>query len=260
MIFITGADGFVGKALCKRLTTLCIPYKTLKGDMLNYKSVTKQMKDCDTVVHLAALVNMAEGEKKPFKYFHNNVEGTFSVVQAALKNNVKKFIILSSLSVVYNRRTTYALSKLIQEEIMNTYNNKMIMITFRSASIYDEEHGTIGWILKSKQLKIYGDGKQIRDFIHVFDVVDAIMLGIYWQRGGFRCDIGTGNGISMLELAEMSGKPYEMIPITNPTIDQCFSVANPVPAQELLGFKTKIDFRDFIKKWTWINKLKSEVF
>jgi len=256
MIFVTGAEGFVGSYLCRRLKKENIPFITSKGDIRKYKSIEKQMRECNVVIHLASLVNMTEGEKEPFKYFHNNVNGTFSVIQAALKNNVKKFVMLSSLSVVYNRRTTYALTKLIQEEIMNTYNNKMTMITFRSASIYDEEHGTIGWILKSKHLKIYGNGKQIRDFIHVSDIVDAILLAINWQRGGFRLDIGTGNGISMLELADMSGKPYEFVPNPIVKFDPLFSVANPVPAQELLGFKPKINYREFIEKWVWINKLK----
>lgn len=246
MIFITGTEGFIGSYLIKRLIKENIPFKMSKGDIRNYKSITKQMTGCDTVIHLAALKNMEEGEREPFKYFDNNVVGTFSVVQAALKTKIKKFILPSSLAVVYNRGSTYALTKILQEEILRTYYNKMTTIIFRITSVYDRNHGIIGWLLKSDDIKIYGDGSQVRDFIHVSDVVEALLLAIKWKGSGFTCDVGTGRGISIKELVELTGKSYKFIPSPNKEIDPPFSVANPVPAQKILGFTTRVPYRKYI--------------
>lgn len=248
MIFITGSDGFVGSKLVSKLKELKMEFKELKGDIRKYTNVKKQMKDCDIVIHLAILQNIMVGEEKQFEYWDVNVNGTFNVVQAALENGVEKFILISSLATVYTRNTTYGLTKVIQEEILKTYYKRMKFVILRSVSIYDGKHGTIGWLLNSRYPEIYGDGSQIRDFIHVQDIVKVLIQTINWNGGSFGCDLGTGRGISMRELVELVGKPYKFVPNPLEKIDPAFSVANPVPAQKILGFIAR-DYRGVIKKW-----------
>lgn len=202
---------------------------------------------CDTVIHLAGLHKIEDGEKDPDLFFKNNVNGTWNVLQAALENKVKKFIFVSSLAVAYNRRTTYAMTKIMQEEMLRTFSDRMTIITLRLASVYDEKHGTIGWLLNGTEpLNLYGDGEQVRDFIHVEDVSDAIICTLEWKKGGFTCDIGTGLGTTMKELANLAGRKYNLVSDPNPQFNPRFSVANPVPAQEILGFVPVIKYRDFI--------------
>lgn len=259
-VFITGVDykgkkGFIGSNLINFLESFPSEgsYVTLKGDMKNTNSVERQMlgRDgdvkCDTVIHLAGLHRIEDGQNNPDLFFKNNVDGTWSVLQAALRTKVKKFIFISSLAVVYNRRTTYAMTKIMQEEMIRTYSDKMTVITLRLASVYDREHGTIGWLLNNTEpLGLYGIGEQVRDFIHIEDVVDVIDQTLKWTKGGFTCDIGTGLGTSMIELAKLAGRKYTLIPDPNPQFNPSFSVANPVPAQEILGFVPYIKYRDFI--------------
>lgn len=246
-IFLTGSDGFIGGYLIKRLKRKKIDYKTLEGDMRNYNSVVEQISGCDTVVHLAALHHLANGQKFPDLFFDNNVNGTWCVVQASLINKIRKFILTSSLAVQDNRGTTYALTKKVQEEILHTYDGKITNIILRLASVYNTTHGTIGWVLKSKELKIYGLGDQVRDFVHVSDVVDAIMIAIQRNWGnGFTCDIGTGHGISMLDLAKLSGKPFKHVDSPIAEFDPPFTVANPVPAQRIMGFTAKVNYKEYL--------------
>ena len=124
-VFITGVNfedkrGFIGSHLVDYLSSINYPYVTLEGDILKTNSVTKQMRNCDTVIHLAGLHKIDDGEKDPNLFFQTNVNGAWSILQAALKNKVKKFIFPSSLAVVYNRRTTYAMTKMIVEEMLQT--------------------------------------------------------------------------------------------------------------------------------------------
>ena len=252
-VFITGVNfedkrGFIGSHLVDYLSSINYPYVTLEGDILKTNSVTKQMRNCDTVIHLAGLHKIDVGENDPNLFFQTNVNGTWSILQAALKNKVKKFIFPSSLAVVYNRRTTYAMTKMIVEEMLQTYGDRMTFIMFRLASVYDEEHGTIGWLLNAHEpINLYGDGKQVRDFVHVDDVSEVFARALMWdKRQSFRCDVGTGRGSTMISLAELARVKYNLVPDPNPQFNPPFNVANSVTSQETLGWVPQVDFRDFI--------------
>lgn len=255
-IFVTGAtgykkSGFIGSEVVKFLYEYGYEYKCLKGDMRNAKLVTKQMAGCSIVIHLAGFHNIEQGEKDPDFFFNNNVVGTWTVVRAALKNKVKKFIFASSLSVAYNRRTTYAMTKMMQEEMLQTYSDRMTVIIMRLASVYDKTHGTIGWLLSDPKnvINIYGTGQQVRDFVHVSDVAIAIGRAVMWAGGGFTCDIGTGKGSTMVSLAQVAGRKYRLVKSPMPQFDPIFLVANPVQTQAVLGFYPRINYVDFILKY-----------
>lgn len=253
-VFITGVNykdktGFVGSHLVKYLASFNYPYKIAEGDILNTKAMTKQMAGCDAVIHLAGLHNMDDGESDPDSFFKTNVDGTWSVLRSALKNKVKKFIFSSSLAVVYNRRSTYAMTKMLIEEMLQTYGDRMTFIIFRFASIYDENHGTIGWLLNSdKPINIYGNGTQVRDFVHVDDVAEVFARALTWNKPqSFRCDVGTGRGSSIVELADLAGVQYNLIPDPNVHINPPFTVANSADIQQILGWTPQVDFKDFIR-------------
>lgn len=105
MIFITGANGFVGKFLCNELAKRNILFKA--GTRDTYGDITKQvdwaplLSGCDSIVHLAARVHvMDEKDNDPLLAFRKmNVEATISLASAAKKSGVKRFIFLSSIKV-----------------------------------------------------------------------------------------------------------------------------------------------------------------
>jgi nucleoside-diphosphate-sugar epimerase len=99
-ILITGSSGFIGKELIKHLSNKhkIIEYDLAnRQDILNYSQLKKEMKNCDIVVHLAAL--RKPYDDKTFKdYFENNCLGTYNVAQAAVECKVKRLIYASSTS------------------------------------------------------------------------------------------------------------------------------------------------------------------
>jgi nucleoside-diphosphate-sugar epimerase len=104
-IFITGANGFVGKHLTSELKKRNIDFvpgeRALYGDLVTQNSWETILKDCSSIVHLAARVHvMNEKDNDPLKAFKAlNVEATLNIAQAAKKLGVKCFIYISSIKV-----------------------------------------------------------------------------------------------------------------------------------------------------------------
>jgi len=110
-VFITGADGFVGRHLQKILKEKNISFiagnRALYGDISTQKNWHKFLIDCEAVVHLAARVHvMNETEDDPLIAFRNyNVKATTELAKAAKSAGVKRFIFISSVKV--NGEETY---------------------------------------------------------------------------------------------------------------------------------------------------------
>jgi nucleoside-diphosphate-sugar epimerase len=99
-IFITGSSGYIGSELIKRISRKyeIVKYDLKEGnDILDFSNLKKAMKNCQIVVHLAA-IRRPEETKTFLDYFRVNCQGTLNVVQAAVENNVKRIIYTSSTS------------------------------------------------------------------------------------------------------------------------------------------------------------------
>ncbi|MBW6451769.1 MAG: NAD(P)-dependent oxidoreductase [DPANN group archaeon] len=97
-IFITGSSGYVGSELIKQLSSKheIVTFDLKQNqDILNFKQLEDAMKNCDIVIHLAAI--RGPDETKSFQdYFDLNCKATLNVAQASIKNKVKKLIYSSS--------------------------------------------------------------------------------------------------------------------------------------------------------------------
>ena len=242
MIYVTGADGFVGSHLCWKLQAEGIEFKRMQCGLLSYPLLLKELKGCDIIVHLAALKDIEEGEKYPFHYFQNNVEGTFALVKAALENKVERIVFASSLAAKYTP-STYGLTKRLSEQIIAYYAESTNPVSLRFASIWDKDHGTIALFRKLDPITIYGNGWQKRDFVHVSDAVEALLMGCYTLSGCY--DVGSGEGITINDLAHLYGK--EVVHKWDRDPGPPYSVANPSHFPP--GWKPKINFRDVIQEW-----------
>jgi len=97
-ILITGSKGYLGKPLVERLSKdhTIIEYDLVDGkNILNYDQLKREMKDCNIIIHLAAIPK--PDENKTFDdYLQINCMGTLNVVKAAIENKIKKMIYASS--------------------------------------------------------------------------------------------------------------------------------------------------------------------
>src|SRR3989338_10916090 len=112
-VFVTGATGFIGSNLVRKLlklrykVTIFVPknsnhpflknlkIKRIEGDIRDYDALSKAIKGCDYAFHLAAIINP---EKK--ELFDVNVNGTENVMKVCLNSGIKKVVHVSSTSVL----------------------------------------------------------------------------------------------------------------------------------------------------------------
>ena len=212
-----------------------------KLDICDYEFTRDLYNDVDYVFHLAAESRLQPAIKNPINAVTKNAVGTCTVLQCAREAGVKK-VIYSSTSSAYglnkfpNYETDpndclnpYSVSKVSGEELCKLYNSLygLKTIIFRYFNVYGERSPTtgqyapvIGVFLRQKNsnqpLTIVGDGEQRRDFVHVLDVANANLMAALANLDdecyGQVYNIGSGENISILEIAQMISEDYIHIP------------------------------------------------
>jgi len=169
----------------------------IKADLNDSSKLKDCMKNVDVVYHLAANSDIRCGGQNPDLDFKNTLLTTKNVLDAMIYNDVKK-IFFSSTSAVYGDRpgislkedigglapvSYYGAAKLASEALISSYvhMNDMNALVFRFPNVIGLRltHGVIFDFIKklkndSKKLEILGDGNQVKEYIHVHDLVSAI--------------------------------------------------------------------------------------
>jgi UDP-glucose 4-epimerase len=264
-ILITGGAGYIGSHITESLIdrkynviildNLKTGHKRLinqkanfiKGDINNKKLVNNIIKkyNIQTIIHLAAYLNIGEAEKNNLKYWNNNVKGTENLLSACKKSNIKNFIYSSSCSIYgnitgsVNERAKpnphgyYSYTKFKGEELIKKYAKKSkykyaILRYFNVAGASSsgkigqiESHGqlikniAIQSLKKNPVIKIFGnnyptrDGTCIRDYIHVSDLADIHIAGLEYlekNKKSFILNCGYGKGYSVQEIVNIFKK------------------------------------------------------
>ena len=242
-ILVTGGAGFIGYHLCKRLSELTsdltiydnlssgkkenvtdVPKaKFVKGDILDLKKLCS-LEKADLIYHLAAQVVVPYSMENPLEDFETNAKGTIQVLEKVRKDDAK--LVFASSAAVYGNPTVfptpeeygfhpfscYGLSKVVGEEYCQMYQNQygLDITIMRFANVYGSRcHGVIHDFLDKiaknpDKLEIIGTGLQSRDFVHVSDVVDALVkVGSDDSANGKTYNIGYGTTTTIIDLAKM---------------------------------------------------------
>ncbi|MEM2099027.1 MAG: NAD-dependent epimerase/dehydratase family protein [Candidatus Bathyarchaeia archaeon] len=242
-ILVTGGAGFIGFHLCKKLTDFCtnvtiydnlssgklenvhdVPKaKFIKGNILNLKELCSTEKT-DLIFHLAAQVVVPYSMENPLEDFETNAHGTLNVLEKARKDDAR--LVFASSAAVYGNPTKfptpedygfnpfscYGLSKVVGEQYCKMYMSQygLDITILRFANVYGPRcHGVIHDFLDKLErnptkLEIIGTGLQSRDFVHVSDVVDALILAATRDNAvGQTYNIGFGKTIKIIDLAKM---------------------------------------------------------
>tara|TARA_Y100001970_G_C14214071_1_gene848619 strand:+ start:289 stop:1302 length:1014 start_codon:yes stop_codon:yes gene_type:complete len=200
----------------------------LGGDILQTDILDEAMKNIDIVFHLSALW-LLHCHDYPRSAFHVNIEGTFNVLEACVKHNVKKLIYSSSASVygdaielpmkedhIYNNKTFYGASKIAGEHMCRAFYHRygLDYLGLRYMNVYgprQDYKGTyIAVIMKILDRLdqglppiVYGDGSQAYDFIYVKDVARANICALKSNSTDAFYNIGSGTQTTIKELAEL---------------------------------------------------------
>jgi UDP-glucose 4-epimerase len=231
-----------------------------------------RFEDYDIIYHLACYPRSLSFDN-PRRDVEVNVIGTLNVLELAKRNGAK--IIFPSNSGIYdtskmpidetspdNPKTPYDLDKLQAENYLKlykeTYGTKYVI--FRLATVYGPRQRTsLMWkpvvmefitkLMLGKAPTIYGDGKQTRDFIHVRDVVKALILAMYSDRAeGETMVLGTGRETSINELYGLISKLMNVSIPPNYAPERVGEIRrmryDSRKAQNLLGWKAEVSLEE----------------
>ncbi|WP_420222947.1 UDP-glucose 4-epimerase GalE [Pediococcus acidilactici] len=271
-----------------------------EGDIRNHvflKGVFDR-ENIDTVVHFAAFSIVPESMEKPLKYFDNNTAGMVALLEEMRDHDVKR-IIFSSTAATYgvpekspieetDRQAPinpYGESKLMMEKIIRwadqAYGIKFVALRyFNVAGAYPdgsigEDHGPETHLTpiilqvaagQRDQLKIFGDdyntpdGTNVRDYVHVLDLVDAHILAINYLKAGNDSDVfnlGSSTGFSVKQMVEaareVTGEPIPTEIAERRPGDPDSLIAASKKARDVLQWRPQYDdVKEIIQTaWNW---------
>jgi dTDP-glucose 4,6-dehydratase len=203
-------------------------YKFIKGDIVNPKTVHAAARGVDLIINFAAESHVDRSIVKPSTFVITNVLGTQVLLDAALKNKVKRFHHVSTDEVFgelplnskkkfdeetsYDPRSPYAASKAASDHLVYSYHatyglNVTITNTSNNYGPFQDPEKfiprSITNLIDGIPIKIYGDGKHVRDWLYVEDHVRAIDVVIRKGESGQTYLVGAGGAdIKNLDVAK----------------------------------------------------------
>ena len=280
-VIVTGGAGFIGANLCKKLVSL--GHRVISLDNYSTGSFDNQVKgayyfnadicdkskleiigDADVVYHLAALARIQPSFLYPKLYFNSNVVGTFNLCDACQKNSVP--IILSGSSSHHSGKfkNPYTFTKDVSEELLTLYdkifNLKQSVARFYNVygpkQLVDGPYCTVVGVFmnqyeEKQDITITWDGEQRRDFTHVYDIVNGLILSgeklVDGEVNGQFFELGSGENYSINQLAEAFGE-HPKVKIPKRPGEMRETLCTDTLANELLGWEPKENLIKWVKE------------
>lgn len=275
-ILVTGGAGFIGTNLIKKLIkqgydiTSVDNYSTglSSNHQPGVKYVDFDIRDIndysgwipfDVVFHLAAIARIQPSFDDPYNYFTTNANATFKLAKYCSDNDIPLIYAGSSSHHSGKFKNPYTFSKDIGEEIIKLYQTHFNLNASiaRFYNVYGPHQLTEGgyttligaWeklIEQNQPLVIYGTGYKRRDFTHVDDIVDALILILAKQAWGHIFELGRGKNYSVNEIASMFGK--SVIHKEDKPGEAESTLCDNKLAKKILGWNPKLNIKDYICK------------
>ncbi|MBQ3667096.1 MAG: SDR family NAD(P)-dependent oxidoreductase [Elusimicrobiaceae bacterium] len=302
---ITGGAGFIGSHIVQELvkhgqhvTVLdnlsCGTLENLasvrdkitfiQADVGDFHALLKACQGIDYVLHLAALISVADSMAKPQETARINLGGTVNVLEAAKQCGVKR-VVFSSSAAVYGTRpelpykedtpadcqSPYAWSKQASEVLCRLYTKvygleTVILRYFNVFGNGQNANSAYAAVIakfmqlaaQNKPLAIDWDGLQSRDFVNIADVIQATLLAADKGVCGEIYNVASGRTYTLLELADtiekVSGHKLERISRPKRPGDVHESSAD-IRKIKALGYKPSVTLEEGLKEM-WADKMK----
>ena len=307
LFLITGGAGFIGSNLVEAILNMgykvrCLDdlstgrkenvdmflknpqYEFIKGDIKNFETCLKACEGVDYVLNQAAWGSVPRSIEMPVFYCANNILGTVNMMEAAVRNNVKKFVYASSSSVygdepnlpkIEGREgkplSPYALTKMCDEEWAKQYKKHYGLDTYglRYFNVFGRRQNPDGvyaavipkfikQLLKNERPTINGDGMQSRDFTYIENVIEANLRACLApsEASGEAYNIAYGGREYLIDvynsLCSVLQKDIEPIYAPERAGDIKHSNADISKAKKLLGYSPEYSFKRGIQEAiTW---------
>ena len=302
-VFITGGAGFIGSHIADQMiaagaaeivvlddfvrgrrenlaeASAAGNVRIVEGDVRDADLVDSLTAGCDYVFHQAAL-RITQAAEEPVRAIQVMINGTQTVIEAALRHGVKKLLAASSASVYgepsylpmdeghpFNNRTLYGAAKIANEQILRSYADMhgLDYLMLRPFNVYGPRMDVFGvytevmirWLerlARNEAPVIFGDGLQTMDFIYVEDLAREYVLASASDVTDEVMNAGSGVETSLRDLCVMlcaaAGKPgvqpvFEPPRKVNPVTRRQASIDK---ARDLLGFTTTTSLDEGLRK------------
>ena len=277
-IMVTGGAGFVGTNLIKRL--LKDGHNVVSLD--NYSTGTEDnhqegctyhdvdirdvvdfgyfMEKPDVIYHLAAIARIQPSFKNPAPTLEVGILGTMNILEWVRELENKPRMIFAGSSSVHSgkMKNPYTLSKVVADDLCLLYKKhfEVDVSICRFYNVYgphqltEGEYCTVVGIFErqyenQEPLTITGDGFQRRDFTHIDDIVDGLILTSENEKSCDEIELGRGNNYSINELASMFGTKTEYIDARPGEAKE--TLCDISVAERLIGYEPKVNLEDYIK-------------
>jgi len=308
---VTGAAGFIGSHLCERLLKDgwsvvgvdnfdnfydpqvkrdnikdCLrnkQFKLVEADIRDSAAMDKVANEgIDVIVHLAARAGVRPSIAQPALYADVNINGTVTLLEAAKKNNIKKFVFASSSSVYGNNKkvpfseddnvdfpiSPYAATKKAGELVCHTYHHLtgIAMTCLRFFTVYGPRqrpdlaiHKFTRLIEDGKPISVYGDGSMMRDFTYIDDIIDGTVGAIDKCAGYNIYNLGESRPVTVNtligEIEKALGKKavIERLPLQPGDVERTY--ADVTKARRDLGYNPNTEISDGLKRFVeWFRR------
>jgi dTDP-glucose 4,6-dehydratase len=265
-------------------------YIFVKGDICNEALAIKLSSGCDAIINFAAETHVDRSIKDASDFIVTNVDGTHSLLEAARKNSVKRFVQISTDevygSIIQGKfretdplrpNSPYAASKASGDLLCRAY-----FITYKTPVVITRSSNNFGPnqypekviplfitnAMEDRCLPLYADGSNVRDWLYVEDNCAGIDTVLHKGEAGEVYNIGGGTELPNIGLTrlilKLMGKPESLIRFVEDRPGHDKRYALDCEKIKALGWRPKYDFEEALKKtveWyiknkSWCEKLK----
>jgi UDP-glucose 4-epimerase len=275
---VTGGAGFIGTNLIKRLlkdghnVVSLDNYSTGKeenhqegcnyvdADIRDVIDFDYFMEDVDIIYHLAALARIQPSFQYPANTLEVGILGTMNILEWIKEKENKPRVVFAGSSSVHSgkMKNPYTFSKVVADDLCLLYKKHfgVDVSICRFYNVYGPHQLTVGEYCtvvgifenqyeNKEPLTITGDGTQRRDFTHVDDIVDGLILTSENETCWDEIELGRGNNHSINELADMFNT--ETTYIDERPGEARETLCNTLIAKRLIGYEPKVNLDDYIK-------------
>ena len=224
-VFVTGATGFVGRAVIHALRADGLAVRCLvrrgseldlrgleaiervEGDVLARQSLEEGIAGCDAVIHLVGIIRESPSRSVTFERVH--VEGTHNVIDAAVANGVRRYLHMSALGTGPTARSRYHRTKWAAEDAVKT--SPLAWTIFRPSVIYGRGDGFVSMLARMVRrlpvVPVAGEGRQKLQPIPVDQVAEGFARALTLPDTVKQTyEVGGPDAVSMVELLDRIGE------------------------------------------------------
>ncbi|MEN6449360.1 MAG: NAD-dependent epimerase/dehydratase family protein [Thermoguttaceae bacterium] len=257
--------------------------EVIEGDLLCEADIAEAVQGCDACFHLVSTTLPKSSNSDPVFDVESNLIGTLRLLQHAVAAGVRKIVFISSGGTVYgpveelpipethatNPICSYGITKLAIEKYLNLFHRLhgldycilRVANPFGERQRVDAAQGAIavflGKALRHEPIEIWGDGSVVRDYIHVDDVVSALLAAQTYRGDDKVFNIGSGCGLSVSEvlaaIEDAIGSPIQRRYVEQRCFDVPANVLCIEKAIRRLGWSPKVPFHEGLRRYVrWL--------